>query len=247
MAWSAPMTFGATETINATVMNREIRDNILETAVAKVTTAGDTVYATAANALARLAIGAANTVMTSSGSAPQWSTSLSLAGTLAVNGNATIGDASGDAHTVNGQITLTHLPRCMVYNNSAVTTPSSPVTFDSDAYDPLAMHDTGSNTSRITVPATGDYEVEFVCVYNHATASPALAAVVFSFLVNGSDASPKLISRPVGNSATGGSPVALRQILSLTASDYVEVAASGVVAGDAWSAKSASFSVKRVA
>lgn len=38
-------------------MNTHLRDQLLETAVAKVTTAGDIVYATGANALARLASG----------------------------------------------------------------------------------------------------------------------------------------------------------------------------------------------
>jgi len=39
------------------MMNAHVRDNLLETAPAKVTTAGDTVYGTGANAIARLAAG----------------------------------------------------------------------------------------------------------------------------------------------------------------------------------------------
>lgn len=45
-------------------------------------TAGDILYASALNTLGKLGIGAANTVLTSSGSAPQWSTSLTLAGAI---------------------------------------------------------------------------------------------------------------------------------------------------------------------
>lgn len=43
-------------------------------------TAGDMLYYAASTLLSKLAIGSANTVLTSSGSAPQWSTSLTLAG-----------------------------------------------------------------------------------------------------------------------------------------------------------------------
>jgi len=48
--------------------------SLMETATAKVTTAGDTVYATGANALARLAIGTAGYEMhvNSAGTAPEW-------------------------------------------------------------------------------------------------------------------------------------------------------------------------------
>lgn len=53
-------------------MNTYISLDLAETAPAKVTAAGDMVYATAANALARLGIGAAGTVLTSTGSAPSW-------------------------------------------------------------------------------------------------------------------------------------------------------------------------------
>ncbi len=45
-------------------------------------TAGDLLYYASGTALSKLGIGAANTVLTSSGSAPQWSTSLTLASTL---------------------------------------------------------------------------------------------------------------------------------------------------------------------
>lgn len=56
-------------------------------------TAGDILYAVAGGVssvkrLDSLAIGAANTVLTSSGTAPQWSTSLSLAGTLVFTGTS---------------------------------------------------------------------------------------------------------------------------------------------------------------
>lgn len=45
------------EIVTAAILNTDHRDNLLETAPAKVTTKGDVVGATAANALARLAVG----------------------------------------------------------------------------------------------------------------------------------------------------------------------------------------------
>jgi len=60
MSWTAPRTWVTGELVTATLMNTHLRDNLLETAPAKVTTAGDIVYASAANALARLAIAAAD-------------------------------------------------------------------------------------------------------------------------------------------------------------------------------------------
>lgn len=54
MAWTAPRTWVVGEVFTAALANTHIRDNMLETAAAKVTTAGDIVQATAANALARL-------------------------------------------------------------------------------------------------------------------------------------------------------------------------------------------------
>ncbi len=73
MAWTAPRTWVTGETVTAALMNAQIRDNFLETSAATVTTAGDLVYADAANSMgSRLAIGAATTHLVSMGSAPVW-------------------------------------------------------------------------------------------------------------------------------------------------------------------------------
>lgn len=58
MAWTAPATVITGDLLTAALWNAQVRDNMLETAAAKVTTAGDIVYATGANALARLAASA---------------------------------------------------------------------------------------------------------------------------------------------------------------------------------------------
>lgn len=59
---------------------------------------GDLTYASASAVLSKLPIGSNNTVLTSTGSAPAWSSSLNLAGDLTVAGNLTV---NGTTVTVN--------------------------------------------------------------------------------------------------------------------------------------------------
>ncbi len=75
-SYTAPRTWVAGETVTAAIMNTHVRDNLLETLVAKVTTAGDIGYATAANALARLGIGTQGqvAVVNAAATAPSWVT-----------------------------------------------------------------------------------------------------------------------------------------------------------------------------
>lgn len=74
MAWATLAVFVTGEVVTAAKMNI-VRGNILESSAATVTTAGDIAYADAANSMgSRLGIGAANTVMASTGSAPVWRT-----------------------------------------------------------------------------------------------------------------------------------------------------------------------------
>lgn len=56
MAWTSPMTFTAGTTLTAAQLNTHLRDNLLETAPAKATTAGRIFVATGANAIAERAI-----------------------------------------------------------------------------------------------------------------------------------------------------------------------------------------------
>lgn len=75
MAWTTPKTFTAGAVLTAAELNQHLRDNLLETCPATATTAGDLVYADAANSMgSRLAIGAVNSHLVSSGSAPVWRT-----------------------------------------------------------------------------------------------------------------------------------------------------------------------------
>jgi len=60
MAWTSPRTWVTGEVVTAAIMNTHVRDNLNATAPAVVTTKGDSVWATAANALARLGVHATN-------------------------------------------------------------------------------------------------------------------------------------------------------------------------------------------
>lgn len=83
MAWTSPRTWSS-ETLTYPLLNTHLRDNLLETMPAKVTTAGDTCYATGANAITRLAIGAAGALYVAGSGAPRWSS----AGITASSGSA---------------------------------------------------------------------------------------------------------------------------------------------------------------
>ncbi len=73
MAWTTPKTFTDGSVLTAAELNTHLRDNLLETAAATATTAGDLVYANGANSMgSRLGIGAANSHLVSTGSAPVW-------------------------------------------------------------------------------------------------------------------------------------------------------------------------------
>lgn len=65
---------------------------------------GDMIYATAATTLNKVSIGNANTVMTSTGTAPQWSSSLTMAGNVSVN---------------SGEIATTSTTTANVFNTAA--------------------------------------------------------------------------------------------------------------------------------
>ena len=84
MAYTTPATAVTGDVITAAFWNTNGRDNILETAVAKATAAGDTFHATATNVLARLAKPAtpAGDVYSfaAGASAPSWTTSYVLNG-----------------------------------------------------------------------------------------------------------------------------------------------------------------------
>ena len=61
--WSAPRTWVTGEIVTASYLNSNIRDNFLETAPAKATAAGDIFVATAVNAIKRVPVGSAGSIV----------------------------------------------------------------------------------------------------------------------------------------------------------------------------------------
>ena len=88
---SDPVEGGASGIDNVPTRQLANRTSFLRQVLAVPYTAGDMLYATGANTLAKLPVGAANRVLTSSGTAPQWSTSLALAGGASFGGAVSAG------------------------------------------------------------------------------------------------------------------------------------------------------------
>jgi hypothetical protein len=91
MAWTAPRTWVTGEIVTAALLNAQIKGNMDLSAPAKLTTAGDMLYATGANATARLAKGTNGNILHQASCAPAWTatpsiTDLTLSGALDVNG-----------------------------------------------------------------------------------------------------------------------------------------------------------------
>jgi hypothetical protein len=103
--WTNPLTWAVGQLVTAAQMNIHVRDNMLEACAAKVTAVGDITYATAANALTRLAIGAANKRLGVSSGLPAWVDACDTLGPQAATSNVTL---SSSAQNITGAIvTLT--------------------------------------------------------------------------------------------------------------------------------------------
>ncbi len=119
MAWTAPRTWVTGETVTAALMNAHIRDNFLETSAATVTTAGDMVYADAANSMGtRLPIGAGQTHLVSTGTAPVWRAIVTDvdtgSGTTSSTGYLTMANLSDSAFAGEVAVTVTTGVRAFV-------------------------------------------------------------------------------------------------------------------------------------
>ncbi len=109
MSWTSPRTWTTSEVVTAAIMNQHLRDNLLQTAPAILTVAGDMPYASAANTLSRLAIGATNALLSIAAGIPAWVTGLAASiitsGQLALARGGTNADlsATGSATAVLAQ------------------------------------------------------------------------------------------------------------------------------------------------
>ena len=105
-------------------------------------TAGDLTYYATGTALTKLGIGTANTVLTSSGTAPQWSTSITLSGTATASGFI----PSGSSVPTNGL----YLPAA---NAVGISTNSTNAIYINSSQ--LVGLGTASPGARLTVAGTG--------------------------------------------------------------------------------------------
>ena len=109
-----------------------------------ITTAGDLLYGTAADTVARLGIGTANQVLrvNSGATAPEWATP-AAAGFVG----------------------------CSLYNSSSYTianTTNTNLTFNTELFDTDGFHSTSTNTDRITIPTGkgGKYLITYAVAYD---------------------------------------------------------------------------------
>src|SRR3990172_3586778 len=101
MAWTAPPSWTTGEVVTASHMNVHVRDNLLETAPAKATAAGDIFYATAANAIARLTAAAADGALLQQASGlPAWLAKGTALQGLRMNAGATAAEWADMARTI---------------------------------------------------------------------------------------------------------------------------------------------------
>jgi hypothetical protein len=157
-----------------------------------ITTAGDLLYGTAADTVARLGIGTAGQVLkvNSGATAPEWG---------AAAGGGFVG--------------------CSVYDSNATqsiaTGTDTVVTFDSEFFDTDGFHSTSSNTGRITIPSGKDGKYLFIAssFFSGITATSKEGR----FYKNGSQVFTFGWSIAGGSS---GTPCVA--IMNLVATDYVE-------------------------
>ena len=108
----------------------------------------------------KLTIGAANTVLTSSGSAPQWSTSLSLGSTLGVAGNFAVNgtkftvDSTNGNTSLAGTLTLSSSSDIAVNTNKFTVAAASGNTTIAGTLTLGSASDIAVNTNKFTVAAS---------------------------------------------------------------------------------------------
>lgn len=133
MAWTSPLTAAAGDILTATLWNTHVRNNLLETAVAKATTAGSIFVATGATALAERIVQTA-TVATAETTATTTYTDLATfgpsvtvaSGTQAIImwsallANSTSASQALCSYAVSGSSTISASDtRCLLYQASA--------------------------------------------------------------------------------------------------------------------------------
>ena len=165
-----------------------------------VTTAGDLIYGTAADTVARLGIGTAGQVLkvNSGATAPEWgaASSPSFVGALAYASNLSMSMTGGSAQAIN---------------------------LASEEFDTDGFHSTSSNTSRMTIPSGKAGKYLITATFDVASIT-SNTYYLFTFRKNGGTLTA--INRGFsgnagGNNFQGGS---LSTIVDAIVNDYFEIA-----------------------
>lgn len=213
MSWTSPKTWVTGSVVTASELNTHLRDNLLETASAKVTTAGDLAYATGANALGRLGIGSAGQHLTVSGSAPSWST-LSVV-------NADVSASAGIALSK-----LETQPYCEVTINTGRTLVNGvelTIDFDVEIFDDFGWHSNSTNSSRVTPSIAGRYLVIGTGGFNMDNSSGYREIKI---LKNGSANPVAKIAVPPVSSTSADTVINVSHVVYLNGTtDYIEMSA----------------------
>jgi hypothetical protein len=112
-------------------------------------------------------------------------------------------------------------PACRVYNNANIATVNATdklLTFNTESYDPLGMHDLVTNTSRITIAVAGLYVVTGAAQFaGNATGFRQLGLIVnnFATFLN-------FVNAPV-NSAGASTKLVVTDTVKLNVGDYIEL------------------------
>lgn len=161
-----------------------------------ITTAGDLIYGTGADAVTRLGIGTAGQVLkvNSGATAPEW-------GAAAASGFV-------------GAVAYKSASAQSTSNNTDTI-----ITFDAEEFDTDGFHSTVTNTGRMTIPAGKGGK--YLCIANIIFAANATGARSINFMKNGTSAGA---FQQLNNAGASTSTIfCVSGILDLVATDYVEI------------------------
>lgn len=150
MAYSQHL-YVAGETVTASTLNAATYHNWAESVVGKAAAAGEIPYATAANALAMLAVGGARKVLELNGTndAPTWGPVRPVSGHY-------MGAVSSDRHTEGGKVTMNTNPKSITFANAYASAPDAVVAS-------ISEHTSGAKpTVNITATSTTGATVQYV-------------------------------------------------------------------------------------
>ncbi len=147
-------------------------------------TVGDTLYASATTTLNKLGIGVANTVMTSTGSAPQWSSGLTLAEDISLNGTDVITTSTAGSSLFNTNTKTLNIGGAAgsiaLGNNTAteaITTNIKSYTTNGSALVTVTAN-IGLNATISTVARNGSNVATIVTTANHGLTTGDVVTIV---------------------------------------------------------------------